>query len=122
MDTDAILNEILAALKGELGGGFSKIKKFATRQGEMMARQAALIARGRLDGDFVEGDPFYQFLLKNLKDLAANTARAIAMQTLLTIEKAWNAIANVVWGALRGVLTAAGLPAPLIPAKPPKLV
>lgn len=121
MNASDILNDIVTNLKSDLGGGYSKIRKYAERQGEMLAKNAEFIAQGRLNGDFREGDTLYKSLLAGLADLTVNTARAIAQMTLLTLEKAWNALVTALWGGLRTILTGAGIPAPLIPAKPPKM-
>jgi hypothetical protein len=50
-----------------------------------------------------------------------NMARAVAMLTALTVEKAWNAVAGALWGGLRTILTDAGIPASLIPDAPPHI-
>lgn len=47
MSGETILSDIIAALKGELGEGFSTIKGFVERQGKMAAKQAAWIAKSR---------------------------------------------------------------------------
>ena len=119
MGADDILNDIVTGLKTELGAGFGTIKTFAERQGEMLAKQAASIAKSRIDGELATDDVFFEWLLDGLKKDTANMAKSIAVLTVLTIEKAWNAIANAIWGGIRTILTAAGLPAPLIPSQPP---
>ena len=43
------------------------------------------------------------------------------MLTALTIEKAWNAVANVLWGAMRTIMSAAGVPPALLPVVPPHI-
>jgi hypothetical protein len=45
--------------------------------------------------------------------------KAIVMLSALTIEKAWNAVAGVLWGAIRTTLSGAGVPANLLPEQPP---
>jgi len=119
MDASDILDDLLSNLRTELGDGFSAISNFARVQGEMLAKQAARIARSRIDGDLADDDDFYNWLLGGLERDTANMARSIAVLTVLTIEKAWNALVNALWGGIRSILTAAGLPAPLIPETPP---
>lgn len=121
MNADDMLADIISALKLELGTGFKKIAKFVEQQGKLLAKQAELIARSRINGPLANDDEFYQWLLKGLEKDTANMAKGVAVLTALTIERAWNAIANVVWGGLSAILTASGVPAPLIPAKPPKI-
>ena len=119
MSATAILDEMRDALRGELGQGFSLISGFVNEQGRLLADQAVFIAEQRANGDLRDNDALYHFFLDGLKTNTENMARSVAMLTALTIEKAWNAIANALWGGLRGILTAAGVPAPLIPGAPP---
>ena len=121
MNASDILDEIVGNLKAELGSGFGKIRKFTQDQGMMLAKQAELIAHSRIDGNLASDDEFFEWLLEGLKKDTANMVKSIAVLTVLTLEKAWNAVANALWGGIRTILGAAGLPAPLIPAKPPKI-
>ncbi|MEO5938463.1 MAG: hypothetical protein ABIQ43_05580 [Sphingomonas sp.] len=84
-----------------------------------MAGQAELIATQRISGSLKDNDDLYEFFLKGLKTNTENLAKTVAMLTALTIERAWNAIANALWSGLRTILTAAGVPRPLLPATPP---
>ena len=119
MGASAILDELLGNLQGILSDGFGDIADFAERQGRMLAQQAELIAEQRIDGALRANDALFHFFLDGMRRDATNMARAIAMLTAITIEKAWNAIANALWGGVRTILTAAGVPAALIPATPP---
>jgi hypothetical protein len=119
MNADDILDAVLNGLRTELGAGFGTIKAFAERQGSMLAKRAASIAKSRINGEMAGDDEFFEWAMKDLEDDTANLARSIAMLTVLTIEKAWNAVANALWGGIRTILTAAGVPAPLIPDAPP---
>ncbi len=121
MNPDDLFGEIVAALKGELGTGFNKIKKFVETDAKLMAKHTAWIAQSRIEGVLANDDAFYEWHLEGLKRDTVNMAKTVAVLTALTIEQAWNAVANVIWGALSKTLTAAGLPAPLIPSKPPKI-
>jgi hypothetical protein len=119
MTPQQILDDIAAALKGELGSGFSQISTFVQTQGRLLARQAEGIARERADGELAGDDEFFEFLLGNLQRNTRNMAQSVAMLTILTIEKAWNAIANALWGGIRQILSNAGVPAGLLPETPP---
>lgn len=119
MDAASILSDMRSALLGELGAGYSAISGFVEDQGRLLADQAAFIAEQRANGDLRTNDALYAHFLKGLETNTANMARSVAMLTVLTIEKAWNAMANALWGGIRAILTAAGLPGPLIPASPP---
>jgi hypothetical protein len=119
MDHEDILKDIIAALKGELGAGFSEIRDFVERQSRMLAKQAEHIAQSRIDGSLAQDDELFEFFLENLKNNAENMAKSIVMLTILTIEKAWNAVAGVLWRAIRTILSGAGVPGNLLPATPP---
>lgn len=119
MDHQQILNDIVAALRGELGSGFATIHGFVESQGRLLAKQAEDIAKSRVAGSLADDDELFQFFLENLERNAANMAKSIVMLTALTIEKAWNAIAGVLWGAIRTILGGAGVPAGLLPSTPP---
>ena len=119
MDHQQILNDIVAALKGELGNGFSTIRSFVENQGKLLAKQAENIATSRIDGPLKDDDDLYEFFLDNLKTNTENMVRAVVELSALTIEKAWNAVAGVLWGAIRTALSGAGVPAGLLPETPP---
>lgn len=119
MDANAILNDLRAALKGELGQGYSTIASFVNRQGRLLADQALFIAEQRATGSLRSNDRLYKHFLEGLKTNAVNLTHHVAMLTALTIEKAWNAVANVLWGAMRSILSASGVPTTLLPATPP---
>lgn len=119
MGHDQILSDIIAALKGELGAGYSTIKTFAESQGKLLAKQAEHIAKSRIDGSLKDDDDLYHFFLDGLERNAENMTRSIVMLSALTIEKAWNAVAGVLWGGIRSILSGAGVPDNLLPETPP---
>ena len=119
MSHQQILNDMVAALKGELGDGYSSIKSFVESQGKLLAKQADSIATSRVGGSLRQDDDLYEFFLENLRNNAENMAKAIVMMSALTIEKAWNAVAGVLWGAIRTILSGAGVPASQLPQDPP---
>ena len=119
MGHQQILDDMVAALKGELGEGYSTIKSFVESQGKLLAKQAESIATSRIGGSLREDDDLYEFFLENLRNNAENMAKAIVMMSALTIEKAWNAVAGVLWGAIRTALSGAGVPGNLLPQNPP---
>ena len=119
MDHDQILGDIIAALKGELGAGYSTIQSFAESQGKLLAKQAEDIARSRISGSLKDDDDLFAFFLEGLRHNAENMAKSIVMLSALTIEKAWNAVAGVLWGGIRSILSGAGVPDNLLPETPP---
>lgn len=119
MDHQQILNDIAGALKGELGDGYSSIKSFVESQGRLLAKQAEDITKSRINGSLANDDELFQFFLEGLERNALNMARSLVMLSALTIEKAWNAVAGVLWGAIRTALSGAGVPGALLPQQPP---
>lgn len=119
MDHEQIFKDIVAALKGELGSGYSTISAFVGTQGKLLAKQAERIAQSRLTGSLKDDDELYEFFLDSLKANTENMVKAIVMLSALTIEKAWNAVAGVLWGAIRTTLSGAGVPDNLLPKQPP---
>lgn len=119
MDSQDILGGMVTALKGELGQGYSTISSFVESQGKLLAKQAADIAKSRATGSLKDDDELFQFFLDGLEKNAENAAKSVVMLSALTIEKAWNAIAGVLWGGIRSILTGAGVPANLLPTTPP---
>ena len=119
MGHEQILEDIVAALKGELGQGFSTIKGFVESQGRLLAKQAEDIAKSRVNGSLKDDDELFHFFLEGLQTNAENMAKAIVMLSALTIEKAWNAIAGILWGGIRTILSGAGVPDNLLPQTPP---
>ena len=119
MAHEQILNDMVAALQGELGSGYSTIQSFVQSQGKLLAKQAESIATSRISGSLKGDDELYEFFLDNLKNNAENMTKSVVMLSALTIEKAWNAIAGVLWGAIRTTLAGAGVPGNLLPQQPP---
>lgn len=114
-DTGKVVDDIISALKGAVGKGWTAISGFAETQAKMMANQAAMIAQSRISGSLKDDDEMFEFFTDQLKDHATNFARSVATLTLLTIEQAWNAVVKVVWGAINGALSSvrlAGIPLP----------
>ncbi len=112
-DTAKLVEDIIGALKGAVGDGWSAISGFTQKQAKMLANQAAMIAQARISGSLKDDDDMFDFFTQQLKDMATNFARSVATMTLLTIKQAWNAVVKVVWGAINGALSSvkiAGIP------------
>jgi hypothetical protein len=118
IDVPKLVDDVLDALRGELGEGFASIADFAEKQSKMLAQQAAFITEARLNGSLKDDDELFDFFVDQLKEMSGNFARAVAQLTVLTIERAWNAVVDAVWGAINGAIGAAGFPALPIPRAP----
>lgn len=114
-----ILNDIVGALKGELGEGYSTVSNFVQTQGKLLAKQAEDIAKSRAGGSLANDDELFEFFLENLRKNTENMVKSLVQLSILTIEKAWNAVAGVLWGAIRSILGGAGVPGNLLPQTPP---
>jgi hypothetical protein len=115
-DIGAVVNDVIDALNGILNDDVTRYVDFAHRQTTALALQASAIAQAFINGDITEDDRDWH--LKNLAELSENFARAVAGLTVLTIEKAWNAIVGAIWKAITGALTAAlnvTVPIPKLP-------
>ncbi len=119
MNAAEILDDMLGVLRGELSDGYDLVSEFAERQGRMLAKQAEHLAKERADGFLTGDDELFAFFVDGMKRDSENMARSIAMLTALTIEQAWNAVANALWGGMRTILAGAGVPTGLLPATPP---
>ena len=111
-DVDRLVSAILGDLNALLDKDVGEYVGFAKMQTKALAKQAAWIAEAVLKGEIDEEER--EFFLKDLARLAENFAKCIVGLTMLTIEKAWNAIAGRLWEALRGALHAT-LPLPAVP-------
>lgn len=119
MGHEQIFQDMVNALKGELGKGYSTISNFVESQGKLLAKQAEDLAKSRLSGSLANDDELYHFFLQSLQQNTENLAKSLVMLSALTIEKAWNAVANALWGGIRTILSGAGVPANLLPQTPP---
>ncbi|WP_246793922.1 hypothetical protein [Burkholderia perseverans] len=111
-----ISTDILSALSQALGDGFAKMKDQCATEADYLGSQSMMIANGVSNGTISQSRR--DWLLKNLQDDAENFCRVLCMQTLLTIEAAWNAVVKIVWNAINSVLGASGLGALAIPTAP----
>jgi len=119
MDHQQIFSDIVAALRGELGNGYSSIRNFAESQGKLLAKQAESIATSRASGSLKNDDDLYEFFLGNLRNNTENMVKSIVMLSALTIERAWNAVAGILWSGMRTIMSGAGVPNNLLPEQPP---
>ncbi len=118
IDTSQLTTDILAALRGEIASGWGRIRAFSEKQAKALATQAAFITQSRVAGSLREDEGLFRFFVDQLKEMAANFARSVAAMTIVTLDRAWNAIVGVVWGAVNQVLTGAGLGRLPVPRAP----
>jgi adenylate kinase len=114
LDVQGTIDALLTALRGAAGTGWTAISGFASKQAPQLVHQAEMIAQSRANGSLKDDDELFQFFVDQLADSVKEVAHYIAAMTVLTIEKAWNAMVGVIWGALQKALGA--LPWPALPA------
>lgn len=116
INIEELAGAIVNALRGELTSGFNSVSAFARTQAKRLATQAALIAEGRLSGQI--DDDMLEFFDGQLQVMARNFARAMAERTIITLQRAWNAIVDTVWNSLNRTLNVAGFGTLPVPAAP----
>lgn len=116
IDIDKLAAAIVGALKGAVQPGVNIATSFVKNQTNGLAMQGALITEARLTGQITE-QQFLRFN-KQLKALTENFVRTLAHLFLITLQKAWNAVVDVLWGTINQTLDLAGFPKLPIPSAP----
>lgn len=118
MDVQDVVTESLSSLQQVVGEDWNRVSGFAEKQMKMLATQAAWIAESRVLGSLREDDELFAFFTAQLERMTLNFARALAGLTLLTVEKAWNLVAGMLWKQINFALGAAGLGPLPVPEAP----
>jgi hypothetical protein len=96
------INQLVADMKDAasqvISQDVSVLRGFSERQLKALAKQAELIAKGIVSKDI--DDDLRDFFLDSLEDMALNFAKTLRGLLMVTIEKVWNAIVGVLWGAI----------------------
>lgn len=98
MDITQLISEIKNAASKVINQDVTVLRGFSERQLKALTKQAELIAKGMLSGDIDED--LRDFFLDSLEDMALNFAKTLRGLLMVTIEKVWNAIVGVLWGAI----------------------
>ncbi len=109
-DLGQLATDIKDAVSGVLQKDITLVTGFSQTQVEQMAKQAAWIAEGTAKGELSDG--LRDFFLRDLARIAENFVKVLQGLALLTIEKAWNAVVNVLWKAISGAIGNIALPIP----------
>jgi hypothetical protein len=78
----------------------STLRGFSARQLKAIAQQASLVGGGIAAGQITEETQ--DFFLDSLEDMALSFVRTLRGLVLVTVEKVWNAVVNVIWAAISG--------------------
>ncbi|MFT6268502.1 MAG: hypothetical protein ACJAVV_001316 [Alphaproteobacteria bacterium] len=111
IDIQAMIKTITGSVSDITGKDASTLKGFTKRQMKGLAKQSKLIALGVSTGEF--DDEMRDFFLANLKKTTLNFAKSFVGMMLVTIEKIWNAVVGVLWGAINKA-TGLGLAIPVM--------
>ena len=105
IDVDQLVEDIKTVASQIINQDVTALRGFSERQVKALALQADLIAAGVISGDIDED--LRDFFLDSLEDMAMNFAKTLRGLLMVTIEKVWNAVVGVLWGAIEN---ATGIP------------
>lgn len=108
IDIDALKTDILGKLTALVEGDINDHVAFAERQTRGIAKQAAWIAATALvpfgkDGGFDDREEMDWFV-ENLEEISRNFVKTVVGLTVITLEKAWNAVVATLWDAINAVI------------------
>ncbi|EFK11769.1 conserved hypothetical protein [delta proteobacterium NaphS2] len=109
IDIEKLITDMKDAASQVINQDVTVLRGFSERQLKALAKQADLVASGVISGDIDED--LRDFFLDALEDMALNFAKTLRGLLMVTIEKVWNAIVRVLWGAI-GAATGIDLAAP----------
>jgi hypothetical protein len=98
IDLDQLVADMQTAASQTLKTDVSTLRGFSERQLKAIAQQTQLVASGIASGQITEETR--EFFLDSLEDMALSFARTLRGLILVTIEKVWNAVVNVLWTAI----------------------
>ncbi len=98
IDINQIIADMKKAASQVINQDVSVLRGFSERQLKALAKQAELIAQGIISNDIDED--LRDFFLDSLEDMALNFAKTLRGLLMVTIERVWNAIVGVLWGAI----------------------
>ena len=118
LELDGLILEIVEAVKKIVNDDWDHISSFAKNQSKMLANQAVMITTARTTGSLLKDDEGFEYFMSQLENMTRNLTQSIASLTIVTLEKAWNAVVGVIWGAINGALNKVGLTSVSIPTSP----
>jgi hypothetical protein len=98
INLEQLVADMQAAASETLKTDVSTLRGFSERQLKAIGQQAQLVASGIASGQITEETR--EFFLDGLEDMALSFARTLRGLVLVTIEKVWNAVVNVLWAAI----------------------
>lgn len=98
IDTAQLINDMKDAATGILNKDVTTLRGFSERQITAIAQQSELVALGIASGQITEETR--EFFLDSIEDMALNFAKTLRGLLMVTIEKVWNALVDVIWKAI----------------------
>lgn len=97
LNAEEIAEKILGAIKGAIDGDLPELRDFAKHQLEGLAEQTLLVAKGLANG-WIDTEEEKAQWAKTLKDMATEFAKTLRALAVILIEKAVNAVLEVLNG------------------------
>ncbi|MDQ6761833.1 MAG: hypothetical protein M3015_04290 [Bacteroidota bacterium] len=98
LDVNQLVAEIKDTTSEILHKDITEVGGFSNRQLMGIANQASLIAFGIASGEITEETR--DFFLDQIVQLTHNFVRTLVGLLIATIERLWNTIVNIIWGAI----------------------
>lgn len=98
IDTAQLIEDMRNAVNQILNKDVTTLRGFSERQIKAIAQQSELVAIGIASGKITEETR--EFLLDGIEDMALNFAKTLRGLLMVTVEKVWNAIVEVIWKAI----------------------
>lgn len=105
IDIDALIKASILAASEAIGDDVTEIEGFARAQFEEIAEHSAKLAGDRLAGRLTEDE--FDELMAGVPELVKNTVNTLKGLALITLEKAWNAIAETLQSAIKTAVAGA---------------
>ncbi|RWD71060.1 hypothetical protein [Mesorhizobium sp.] len=116
LDVNATVNALVDAIQKQAKQGWTTISALVTQQAKMMAQQAAWIVESSIAGALKQDPALQRLFADQLADSVRGLASDVAALTILTLEKVWNAVVKVLWGAINKALASASMGLLALPA------
>lgn len=98
IDLGQLITDIKTASSNILNSDITTLRGFADDQLTEIAHQAAFVAIG-IETKQISPD-LQDFFLFSLEDMVTNFVQTLRGLTIITMEKIWNSVVNVIWSTI----------------------
>jgi hypothetical protein len=102
IDINQLIADMTTAANGVLKNDITTLAGFSERQLTAIAQQTALVELGIRTNQITEETR--EFFLDNLKDMTISFVKTLRGLLLVTMEKIWNAMVNVIWNTINAAI------------------